>query len=345
MNKQELRRLGRAAANPSKTYNNFGDYKDIQSAFINALIEYVGIEDLTPRAIRNHKNAIFAIVEEMIDEVVPERINTDINPFAEVKQIARDEAPMFKVEKKGRDRMAKGVTRGSRGGIYRARRLDNEHFMIETKTETVGLMMTLEELLLGKITLAEMVSIVTTGLTEKIFLEVIEALRVAKTDAPAANISSGADVDFSELDRLIRIIRAYGTPIIIGFDSVTSKIYNNSATWGSITPNIPEADLNELRSQKIVSVYKGTQLVTLPNYLTDNTNENWALQEKDLFIMPVGTRPVKVVFQGQSYMSDVQQPHGGLEWHMHVNYGVGVLYYNNIAVYTDTNVVDSPDAV
>ena len=50
------------------------NFADVQSATINALVDFYSLADLTPRQIKQNKNLIMALIEEAIDEVLPEKI-------------------------------------------------------------------------------------------------------------------------------------------------------------------------------------------------------------------------------------------------------------------------------
>ena len=68
MNKVELKQLLVAAAR-NKAIANFS-VTDVQSAATNALVEHFGFKDATFRDIRSQKEAVFAVIEEVIDEVL-----------------------------------------------------------------------------------------------------------------------------------------------------------------------------------------------------------------------------------------------------------------------------------
>lgn len=46
---------------------------------------------------RNNKNQIFAIIEETLTEILPERLDATIGRFAEIKRFAEGDTPSFSV--------------------------------------------------------------------------------------------------------------------------------------------------------------------------------------------------------------------------------------------------------
>ena len=327
----DLKDLVKVALAPTPSVN----FADAQDAAINAMIDFYGLTDLTPREIKANKALIMALIEEVIDEVLPERLQDRVGDFAEIKQYARDAEVVFHIKGIGKRRAYQTIKKGARGGLYQSARLDDMQMTLPTWVETVGVFVTLEEIILGRYTLAELMNNILDGFTERLYVQVIEALQAAVV--PDANQGSAAGVNKTELDAIIRVVSAYGRPIIMGFHNVVEKIHN-LVDITNANPNLPVQDLDEIRGRGFVSVYKGTPVVKLPNYIIDeNTNEEWLLDESKLFILPVGDRPVKVAMKGEMHLQPLVHPTGSEEWNAHKFLGVGLLLTNNIGIYTDTD--------
>lgn len=330
----ELKSIFKGAINPDVTQFS---REDGNSAAINAILETYDLKDATARQIRAKQPEVFAIVEEVIEELLPKAVEDIVGGFVETKTFARNAEPIFEIKNIGKARARRGIVEGARGGIYKARRLDSKNFQVPVKVETVGAYVTLEEILLGTYSLSDLMSNITQGFVERIYINCVKALRTAKTLAPAANIKSGAGFDGEAVDKLIRIAGAYGTPIIMGFRSAISKI-TNQVGWTSASPNVPVADLDETRNRGIVSVFHGTPVVELPNYLVDETNSEFIFKEGDIFILPSDSRPVKVAMKGDLHIEENKHPSGSMEQQAHRMMGVGLYLANDICVYTDTAV-------
>lgn len=310
------------------------NFEDTHAATVNAICEYYGLTKLSPREIKANRNSIMALIEEVIDEILPDKLKERVEDFAEVKTYARDEEVVFKISKKGKRRAFLSIKKGQRGGLYQAARLDNVYMSLPTWVETVSVFVTLEEILLGKTSLVELMNNILDGFVEKLYVKVVEALQA--TNPPAANQGSAAGIDNDELDRIIRIVSSYGSPVIMGFHSTISKIHNMVEIDGA-NPNIPTSDIDEIRSRGYVGIYKGTPIVKLPNYIIDEeTNDRWLLEEDKLFILPASEKPVKVALKGDMYIKPIVHPSGSEEENAHKILGVGLLLNNNIGIYTDT---------
>lgn len=330
MNRTDLKELLVKAASQKRNEANFSD---VQSAAKNALKEYFKVENITMRQLLRDPSA-FAIIEEVVDEVVPQKVEDRTAAFADIQNFGRNEDVVFKVptSNSSRRRMYKALKKGARGGIYKAYRLDGYSLTMETEVYSVGYLITLEEILTGTRTVAELIEIVTNSWVEKIFVEVMEALNTAAAAAPATNRHTGAFSE-SEMDTVIRYISGYGDPVIMGFRTAISKIANPAG--GSY----PQADYDDIRNSGYVSIYKGTPVIELPNYLLGHTGtpSDWLFTEDKLYVVPQNERFIKVAFKGESFTAEVDQPHGGKEWHNHRMMGVAALFNNAIGSYTFTS--------
>jgi hypothetical protein len=331
MNRQELKSILLAAARPQANIN----FSDAQSAAKNALNDYLSTSQTSVRDLRPG-SATFAIIEEVLDEVIPQAVEDRTQAFAEIRNFSRNDQVKFDVRTSyaSRRRMYKAIKKGARGGVYKAYRLDGYSLTMNTEVYTVGYFMTLEELLLGTRTVAELINIIADAFTEKVFVEVIEALQAASLAAPSVNRTTSATDEFNpaSLDAIIRIISAYGNPVIMGFRKELGLLNNALGSDFSL------ADYDDIRAQGYVGIYKGTPLVELPNYLIQHAGSTaqFLFTEGTIYIMPANERPVKVAFQGESYTTEFMDPQGGREWQNHRMMGVTVLFNEAIGSYIFT---------
>ena len=334
MTYNELKTLLQANVNPTPGVN----FSDVASATQRGIIEYFGLENLSPREIKARRLEVMALIEETIDEILPQKLEDRVGDFAEIKQFARDAEVIFHVKGKGKRRAYLTIKKGARGGLYQAARLDDVQYPMPVWTETVGVFVTLEEILLGKYTVAELFNNILDGFIERLYVQVVEALQAVQADVPAANKASASGIDTQKLDDVIRVIAAYGQPMIMGFQEVVQKIHNVAGyVPANSYPNVPAADLDEIRGRGYVGIYKGTPVVKLPNYIVDeNTNAEWLLDEGKLFILPAGERPVKVAMKGDMHLQEVIHPTGSMEWNAHKMLGVAIILNNNIGIYEDS---------
>lgn len=321
----------------NKPSANFSS-EDTNTAAVNALMERLGLnENSTSREIRACQNAAFALIEEAVDEILPKRLENILGQFAEVKQFARDAEVVFNIEKIGKNRAKLTISKGARSGIYRAAKLDSKYFSVNTHTHTVAVVVTLEEILLGTSSLADLFNNILEGFEEIVYKEVFNALATGSPAAGYSRINGGSAENVATnkeglsaaLDKVLPYVKQYGIPTIFGSYSALEAIANEGTTTH------PELeDSRDRRNYGFVQVYKGVKVVELPNYLVDNGNSEWFYDTKYVFVLPSDAKPVKVALKGDMVIINNTQATGGEKREASKMVGVGVAMANNFSVIT-----------
>ena len=323
MNK-ELKQVLVAALNGVAASANFSA-EETDKAAVNALLKEIGIdENSTGREIRAKEDLAFALIEEAVDEILPQSL--------QVRQFARDAEVLFNIEKIGKNRAKLTISKGARGGIYRAAKLDRKYFSVDTTIQTVAVSVTLEEIILGTLSLAELYSNILEGFEEIVYKEVFNALASAKPVAGYDRIGHDSPTTVkaslgSAIDKVMPYVKQYGIPTIFGSYQALANLSNPASEWH------PElSDSAERRQYGFVQLYKGAKVVELPNYLVDNKNEKWFYDPKFVFVLPSGVKPVKVALKGDLTLIRNNTAVGSEKWEAHKLIGVGVAMANNFAV-------------
>ena len=331
MNK-ELKQVLVAALNGVAASANFSA-EETDKAAVNALLKEIGIdENSTGREIRAKEDLAFALIEEAVDEILPKKLEGVLQEFAEVRQFARDAEVLFNIEKIGKNRAKLTISKGARGGIYRAAKLDRKYFSVDTTIQTVAVSVTLEEIILGTLSLAELYSNILEGFEEIVYKEVFNALASAKPVAGYDRIGHDAPTTVkaslgSAIDKVMPYVKQYGIPTIFGSYQALANLSNPASEWH------PEMnDSAERRQYGFVQLYKGAKVVELPNYLVDNKNEKWFYDPKFVFVLPSGVKPVKVALKGDLTLIRNNTANRTEKWEAHKLIGVGVAMANNFAV-------------
>ena len=331
MNK-ELKQVLIAALNGVAASANFSA-EETDKAAVNALLKEIGIdENSTGREIRAKEDLAFALIEEAVDEILPKKLEGVLQEFAEVRQFARDAEVLFNIEKIGKNRAKLTISKGARGGIYRAAKLDRKYFSVDTTIQTVAVSVTLEEIILGTLSLAELYSNILEGFEEIVYKEVFNALASAKPVAGYDRIGHDSPTTVksslgSAIDKVMPYVKQYGIPTIFGSYQALANLSNPASEWH------PEMnDSAERRQYGFVQLYKGAKVVELPNCLVDNKNEKWLDDPKFVFVLPSGVKPVKVALKGDLTLIRNNTAVGSEKWEAHKLIGVGVAMANNFAV-------------
>lgn len=314
--------------------------EDVNTAAINAIKKELNLADnASIRDIRAVENEAFALIEEAADAILHKKLEAVLGQFAEVKTFPRDAEVVFNIEKVGKNRAKLTISKGARGGIYRAARLDNKYFGLSTGVQTVAVYCTLEELLLGSVSLGELFANIQEGFEEIIYKEVFEALA---TGTPVAGypriksdessiVSTTKDGLGASLDKVLPYVKQYGIPTIFGSAAALDLLAN---TGDAYHPELE--DSRDRRQIGIIRIYKGVRVVELPNYLVNGT---WAYDPRYVFVMPSDVKPVKVAMKGEMYIQKNVQAVGSEKWEAHKLIGVGVAMANSFAVITVTDAV------
>ena len=334
MNK-ELK-LGLVAALENRPSASFSA-EEVNEAAVKAIMAECGLdENSSARDFRAVEDKAFALIEEAIDSILPKKLEQVLGEFAEVRQFARDAEVAFNIEKIGKNRAKLTIAKGARGGIYRVAKLDKKWFSPSTSVETVAVYVTLEEIILGTMSLSELYNNVLEGFEEKIYKEVFNALAAGQSAAGtgynAITTNTTKATLGSAIDSVLPVVKAYGIPTIFGSYAALSNIYNPLAA-SSGYPNVE--DSADIRRYGFVQVYKGVRCVELPNYLVGSSD--WFYDDDKVFVVPSGVKPVKVALKGDLTLMRNTQSVGSEKWEAHKIVGVGVAMANNYAVLTVTD--------
>ena len=333
----ELKQVLIAALNGVPATANFSA-EETDRAAINAMLKEIGIdENSSSREIRAKEDLAFALIEEAVDEILPKKLENVLGAFAEVKQFARDAEVVFNIEKIGKNRAKLTISKGARGGIYRAAKLDSKYFSVSTSVHTVAIYVTLEEIILGTMSLSELYTNILEGFEEVVYKEVFDALASGQAVAGYGRIG-GDSISTNKaglggsIDTVMPYVKQYGTPTIFGSYQALSDLSNPASEYH------PEmVDSADKRSYGYVQMYKGSRVVELPNYLVDNANKDWFYDTTKVFVLPSGAKPVKVALKGDLTLIRNTQATGSEKWEAHKIMGVGVAMANNYAVITVTD--------
>ena len=284
---------------------------------------------------RENKNLIFSIIEETLDEVLPKKVEESYAQFAEVKQFAQGDKPIFRRKVGSSKRAKQFITRVGLAGLYEVFKLaPNAEEAIEVRTSAVGgaAQIGFEEFLDGRVDFAEVTRIVMEGIDELIYKEIAAALKASVNQLPAANRVAAAGFDEAAFDKLIMIAAAYGTPVIYCTYEFAVQMIPQEA-W-----RYTEAMKTELWNTGRLSSYKGYKVVILDQGFEDETNSKKVIDPGYVWIIPTGAdgKPVKVAFEGATIVDEYVNYDRSREIQVYKKVGVVAMLANNICCYVDT---------
>ena len=328
-----------AKADPSTptSYSFNGEqfsYAALNETLRQAFNEYAGSYSLY----RENKNLIFSVIEETLDEVLPKKVEQAYMQFAEVKQFAQGDKPMFRRKRDVRSRAKQFITRVGLAGIYEVFKLgpaEEESFEVRTSAIGGAAQIGFEEFLDGRVDFAEVTAIVMEGMDELIMKEVGHALAASINQLPPANIVVTNGFDEKAFDNLLVIASAYGEPSIYCTYEFAVKMVPEQG-W-----RYTEKMKNELWETGHLAMYKGRKVIILPQGLEDETNTRKVIDPGYCYIIPSGadSKPVKIAFEGGTIVDEYQNADRSREIQVYKKVGVMAMLANNICAYADTELL------
>lgn len=341
MDKTNLLQLMKNVANatPSSNFSYNGEnlsYMAMNETLRNELNALVGTEELYEQ----NKRLVFSLMEQTMDDIIPNRLIDAYGQFAEIKTFNQGDKPVFK-RRTGLTRAKQFVTRVGLAGVYETFKLGSESFEVGTSAIGGAAQIGFEEFLDGRVNFAELTQIIMDGMDELIYREIAAALMTSIDQLPAANRVSAAGFDEGGLDFLVNTASAYGTPTIYCTREFAVKIV---PTDGWVSDEIR----NERWSTGYLANYKGVRVVILPQTLEDETNSRKVIDPGYAWVIPAGPndKPVKVAFEGTTH---IRERNDNDDWSRDIQVyrkvGVGVMMTNNIFSYVDTQLKGKLDNI
>ena len=349
---KEFKELARHAARRTAPANY--DLSNVDAAFRGELAKLCS----SVNQFKKNRYDLYDIIIENADDIVPANVQSAIGLFAEVSNIRQGEKKLFKTSRvASKLRARKFLTQVGLSGVYESFRLDSDTF--EVKVSAIGGATTVdfERMLDGEESLAEVMEVITEGLTDAVFVEVQKALRslVSAVKMPQANRVIDNAFDGDKMYKLCSIASAYGgrngigssgavifaPPEFIGAmgpDAIVPAI--NSTAQGIYSPD----DIDSIHKTGLVQIFRGYPIVPIPQSFTDANNETTYIDPQLAYILPTGgEKVVKVVFEGDTQIYDWQNKDQSMEVQVYKKMGAAILTYHNICIYQNTGITQTLD--
>lgn len=286
---------------------------------------------------------IYEIFIETADEIVPNKVIDAVGIFADVQVVGQGQKAVFK-RRIGKNRAKKFLTQVGLSGVYETFRLDTETFSVPAYAVGGAVTIDYERMLDGAEDMAEVMQILTDGLTDSVFLEVQKALRAAinATGRPSVNKYTGSSFNGEEMLKLVNVVRAYGTGAVIfappefiaemGADAIVPVGSNYQGVYH------PQ-DIDMIHNQGYINIFRGTPIVMITQSFIDENNEKTWIDPQLAYILPTGgEKVVKVVIEGQTQINDFKNRDNSMEIHVYRKMGAAILTHYNWAIYQNTGI-------
>lgn len=296
---------------------------------------------------QRNKYDIFEIITIVVDEVVPKRVMDRVAMFAEVRTVPQGQRAVFRKKGLGRNRAKQFITQVGLSGVYETFRLDSETFTVAAHAIGGGARLDFERFLDGAETISEYMDIVTEGLEEATYYEIVKALQAAYSVAnrPDANKYESNKFEADAMAKLISVVKAYHDSAVIfacpefvedmGPDVL---VPGTAAYQGIYSPR----DLEDLANYGRVKVFRGTPIVEIPQNFIDTMNEKTAINPQYAYILPAGgEKIVKIVFEGKTQVYDWVNPDNSIEIMTYKKIGSAIMTHHDWCIYKNNGLEDT----
>ena len=292
---------------------------------------------------------IYDIIITTADEIVPNKVIDVMGIFAEVKSVPQGQKALFKRGMVGRYRAKKFLTQVGLSGLYETFRLDNETFELGGKAIGGAAAIDFERFLDGADNMADLMDIITEGLTDAAFGEVQKCL-IAAADAvgrPDANKVVENTFIGDKMFKLVSTVKAYGgnavifaTPEFVGAmgpDAIVPVGTNYQGVYH-------QGDIDAIHNNGYINIFRGTPIVQIPQSYIDESNTKTWINPQFAYVLPAGKeKVVKIVFEGNTQVWDLKNPDNSMEIHTYKKMGAAILTHHNWGIYQNTSIPDTSD--
>ena len=282
---------------------------------------------------------IYDIIITVADEVVPAKTYDVLGQFAEIKSVPQGQKALFRVNGLGRNRAKKFLTQVGLSGLYETFRLDSSTFELGGKAIGGAASIDFERFLDGADNMADLMDIITEGLTDAVFGEVQKALVAAFNVMPDTNKSTNSTFIPKEMLRIVNVVKAYGGNAVI----FATPEFVGEMGPDAIAPNTyHDDDIDAIHKTGRIKIFRGTPIVEIPQSFVDENNVQTWINPQNAYILPTGKeKVVKIVFEGNTQVWDLKNPDNSMEIHTYKKIGTAIMTYHNWGIYQNTGIANN----
>lgn len=291
---------------------------------------------------------IYDIIIETADEVVPNKVIDVMGIFAEIKTVPQGQKAIFKRGMVGRNRAKKFLTQVGLSGLYETFRLDNETFELGGKAIGGAAAIDFERFLDGAENMADLMEIITEGLTDAVFGEVQKCL-IAAAEAvgrPDANKVIADTFKGDDMFKLVTTVKAYGgSAVIFATPEFVGAMGPDAIVPVGAHPGVyHQGDIDAIHNTGYINIFRGTPIVQIPQSFVDESNTKTWINPQFAYVLPAGKeKVVKIVFEGATQVWDLKNPDNSMEIHTYKKMGAAILTHHNWGIYQNKSITDSSE--
>ena len=293
-----------------------------------------------------NKEDVFELLEENLQEVLPQNVKSALDMFVEVKHYAQGQRPEFTITR-GKIRGKQFVTRATESGNYETFRLDRDRFDLYLQAIGGAGYVDFERYLDGLESMTDIYEVIQEGIVDRLF-EMVQGCLLASWNAagrPARNKVATNQFNPTAMKKLCNTVAPYGSPVIYCTPEFAAEMVN-AIVYSSASPawtggKISDQDMIDIRERGYIGKFQGVPVVVMPQSWTDETNTKLQFNPAFAYVLPTGKEKIiKMAFEGSPFFmergSEYHVGDNSFELQGYVKVGVGLfttpnywgIYYN-----------------
>ena len=295
LNVQEVRDMaydlykGRTANFDKETANN---------AIRNIILEAAGCaEKWDMYTFMDNKYKVFAIMREILTPVVAEAVNNRFDAWVDIEDIALGDTKEFDVL--NQDLFEIGYVADGTSELRRQELVNGKLAMTQFQLGA-KLYTEFDDFRRGRVDFAEWIDRLGKSFEAKIGQIIVNAVEKAYDDLKAPFKVEGSLVEADIMELVQKVEAKSGKQAVIyGTKSALAGLRKDATI-------LAEIDKEAISRKGFIETFLGTRLVEIPQVL--DRKDEFMLNDKMLFVIPEGTKIVKLLFEGDVDVVEVNNP-------------------------------------
>lgn len=264
-----------------------------------AILEACGMENgWDVYKFQQNKYEVYRILSETITVAISELMIDKYRDWVDFKDTALGDIAEFRVT--NNDLFKVGLVADGTNQLRRQKLLQGKLAMtgfpmgVKIYAEFLDFMM-------GKIDWQDLVNRVAKSMDNKVAELIVKQIENAYTGLDTKYVQSGSYDEDKLMELVARVEAKTGEKVaIFGTKKALSKLRKGEVATMAV------ADKDDIRNYGYVTTLQGVPVVEIPQTL--DQNGEFALSSDMLFIVPQGTKMIKLGFEGDAYIAEVNDP-------------------------------------
>ena len=274
------------------------DKNSANEAIKNIILEAAGCADKWDMyKFMDNKYKVFAIMKEILTPVVAEAVNNRFDAWVDIEDIALGDTKEFEVL--NMDLFEIGYVADGTSELRRQKLVNGKlamtQFQLGAKIYTE-----FDDFRRGRVDFAQMIDRLALSFEAKIAEIIVKGVEAAYNNKGAFTNTAGA-FDKGAMLEIVQKVEAKA-----GQEAV---IYGTKVALANLVEKgefVAESDLDEIKQAGHVRMWHGCKIVEIPQFI--NRADKLSLNDNLLYVIPNGTKIVKILFEGDVDVIEVADP-------------------------------------